>query len=352
MVGIALLTLVPGEIGGSETYARALTRALAEHGTLDYAVYAPRVAPDAGGGLPTVVVDEYRRARTIPQRIAAMSAAALRPAPLLERMREARALHYPLTVPLPRPRRPHAVTLHDLLHLDRPRLFPRGERLLRRLAYDTAARRADRVVVPSAFVRDRAAELLGLDPTRVAVARHGIDRARFAPADVAREPFLLYPARPWPHKNHARLLEAFASLRRKRPRLRLVLTGGGHERTPRPEGVEVRGLVSAEELVSLYQRAAALVFPSLYEGFGAPPLEAMACGCVVAAADIPPLREVCGDAAAYFDPLSPDSIADACAQALDEAEELRRRGSGRVAQFSWQASARAHDAVYRDLLAL
>ena len=352
MVGIALLTLVPGEIGGSETYARALTRALAEHGTLEYAVYAPPVAPDAGDGLPTVVVSEYRRARTVPQRVAAMSAAAVRAAPLLERMRAARVLHYPLTVPLPRPRRPHAITLHDLLHLDRPQLFPRGERLLRRLAYDTAARRADRVVVPSGFVRDRAVELLGLEPARVAVAAHGIDRDRFTPADVAREPFLLYPARPWPHKNHARLLEAFASLRRERPGLRLVLTGGGHERTPRPEGVDVRGLVSGDELVSLYRRAAALVFPSLYEGFGAPPLEAMACGCVVAAADIPPLREVCGDAAAYFDPLSADAIAAACARALGEAEELRRRGSSRVAEFSWQASAHAHEAVYRDLLEL
>ena len=352
MVGIALLTLVPGEIGGSETYARALTRALAEHGTLEYTVYAPPVAPDAADGLPAVVVHEYRRARTIPQRVAAMSAAAVRPGPLLARMRDARALHYPLTVPLPRPRRPHAVTLHDLLHLDRPRLFPRSERLLRRLAYDDAARRADRVVVPSAFVRDRGVELLGLDPSRVAVAPHGIDRDRFTPADVAREPFLLYPARPWPHKNHARLLEAFATLRGERPGLRLVLTGGGHERTPRPDGVEVRGLVPQDELVSLYRRAAGLVFPSLYEGFGAPPLEAMACGCVVASADIPPLREVCGDAAAYFDPLSPEAIAAGCARALDEAEELRRRGSARAAEFSWAASVRAHEAVYRDLLDL
>ena len=110
---------------------------------------------------------------------------------------------------------------------------------------------------------------------------HGIDHARFSPGDEPREPFLLYPARAWPHKNHARLFEAFALLRRERPELRLVLTGGGHS-APLPDGVEVRGHVSADELVSLYRRAAALVFPSLYEGFGQPPLEAMACGCPVA----------------------------------------------------------------------
>ena len=347
MVGIALLTLVPGEVGGSETYARALTQALAEHGTLEYVAYAPPVAPDAADGLPTVVVGEYRRARSIPERVAAMSLAAARPWPLRARISAARVLHFPLTIRLPRPRVPNVVTLHDVLHLDHPELFPRAERLLRRVAYDGAARTADRVVVPTEFVRDRAVEVLGIDGDRVVAIHHGIDRARFTPGTAAREPFLLYPARPWPHKNHARLLEAFALLRRRRPELRLVLTGAGHERTPRPAGVDVRGLVSGDALVSLYRRAAAVVFPSLYEGFGAPPLEAMACGCAVAVSDIPPLREVCGDAAEYFDPRSPEAIADACERTLGGGGD---RGAARAAEFSWVSSARAHEEVYRSLL--
>ena len=82
MVGIALLTLVPGELGGSETATRGVLRGLARAGTLEYRVFAPPVAPDAGEGLPTEVVTEYRRARSIPERLAAMALAAARPGPL------------------------------------------------------------------------------------------------------------------------------------------------------------------------------------------------------------------------------------------------------------------------------
>ena len=105
------------------------------------------------------------------------------------------------------------MTLHDVQHLDLPQLFSRGERAFRSLAYHRSARSARIVIVPSAFVRDRAVELLGLDRRRIRVIHHGIDHERFTPGDEAREPFLLYPARPWPHKNHARLFEAFALLR-------------------------------------------------------------------------------------------------------------------------------------------
>ena len=161
------------------------------------------------------------------------------------------------------------------------------------------------MIVPSQFVRRRAIELLGMPPERVHAIPWGVDHDRFRPGDEEREPFLLYPARPWPHKNHARLFEAFALLREERPELRLVLTGGGHEGRPVPPGVEVRGHVAGEELASLYRRAACLVFPSLYEGFGQPPLEAMASGTPVAASNIPAIAEACGDAAALFDPSEP-----------------------------------------------
>ncbi len=171
--------------------------------------------------------------------------------------------------------------------------------MFRALAYHRSARSARIVIVPSEFVRERAVHFLGLDPARVRVIHHGIDHERLTPGDEPREPFLLYPARPWPHKNHARLYEAFSLLRRERPGLRLVLTGGGHEGAV-PAGVEVLGNVPDAELVSLYRRASALVFPSLYEGFGLPPLEAMACGCPVACSNAASLPEVCGDAARYF----------------------------------------------------
>ena len=349
-VGLCLLTLVPGRVGGSETYARALTRALEPGDGVEYEVLVSRLAPAAGGRLPTTVVGEYRAATAIPGRLAAMALGSARPGPLRRRLAGIDVVHFPLTVPVPPVRdRPVAVTLHDVQHLDLPSLFSPATRAFRRLAYDRAARRADAVIVVSGFVRERAVERLGLDPARVHVVPLGVDRQAFHPGAEPREPFLLYPARAWPHKNHARLLDAFRLLRRERPELRLVLTGGGHERTPRPEGVEVLGDVPPARLTELYRRAACLVFPSLYEGFGLPPLEAMASGCPVAAADLPAVREVCGDAAALFDPYEPEAIAAGVADALARAGELAARGLERAGRFSWAACARGHAAVYRGL---
>jgi glycosyltransferase involved in cell wall biosynthesis len=127
------------------------------------------------------------------------------------------------------------------------------------------------------------------------------------------------------------------------------LTGGGHPAGIAPAGVEIRGYVSDEELVSLYQTAAALVFPSLYEGFGQPPLEAMACGCPVAAAATGAVPEVCGDAARLFDPWSVDGIAEAMEDVLGRPDELAARGLARAALFSWERCAREHEDVYRQL---
>lgn len=349
MVGIALLTLVPGELGGSESSTRELLRALARGGTLDYRVYLPPLAPDGGEGLPSELVHAYLPARTIPARLAAMTWAAARPGPLRRMLAGAEVVHYPLTIRIPPLAVPSVVTLHDLQHLDLPALFSRGERAFRALAYHRSARGASVVVCPSAFVAARAAALLRLDARALRVIHHGLDHARFRPAAGPREEFVLYPARRWPHKNHERLFSAFERLRRERPGLRLVLTGGGRWDSL-PDGVEARGIVSAAELVSLYQRAAALVFPSLYEGFGQPPLEAMACGCPVACSDAASLPEVCGAAARLFAPDDSEAIAAALSEVLADPDPWVERGLARAAEFTWERSAAAYEAVYRELL--
>jgi glycosyltransferase involved in cell wall biosynthesis len=351
VLGIALLTLVPGELGGSESAARELLRALARGGTLPYRVYLPPVAPDSAQGLPSTVVAEYHRAQSIPGRLAAMSMAAMRPGPLAKRLADADAVHYPLTIRIPPVSVASAITLHDVQHLDLPQLFSRGERAFRSLAYHRSARSARVVIVPSAFVRNRAVALLGLAPGKIRVIHHGIDHERFSPGEGARQPFILYPARPWPHKNHARLYQAFALLRLERPELRLVLTGGGHSGAT-PEGVQALGNVSLDALVSLYQRASALVFPSLYEGFGLPPLEAMACGCPVACSNAASLPEVCGDAARYFSPDDAEEMAAAVADVLDDPAPWVERGLARAAEFTWERAASRHEDVYRELLGL
>jgi glycosyltransferase involved in cell wall biosynthesis len=348
MVGISLLTLVPGQLGGSETYVRELLRALGRVGELDYRVLLPPVAPGAAEGLPSETATEYRRAQTIPQRLLAMSAAAARPGPLRARLRDARVVHYPLTLRVP-PVAPSVVTLHDLQHLDLPSMFPRSERAFRAVAWHRSVLGADRVIVISEFVRDRAAKLLGLDKERMRVVPLGLDRAQLTPGAVEREPFVLYPARRWPHKNHERLFEAFALVRRERPALRLVLTGGG-DFDALPDGVEARGHLGWSEVVELMQRASALVFPSLYEGFGLPPLEAMACACPVASSNAAALPETTGDAARLFDPRDPRSIADGLLDVLNDPQPWVERGLARAASFSWDETARGTEAVYRELL--
>src|SRR6187397_1707069 len=308
-VGLSLLTLSPGDHGGSETYARELVRSLATVGTLDYAVLVPAHAKDAADGLPAIEVKDPPVAKRGPLRIAAMALQARRTKGVGDQVARFDVMHYPLTVPSPRSDAPTVVTLHDVQHRDLPEFFGPARRSFRRLAYDRAARSAAAVIVTSEFVRGRARDALDLDPARIHVVPLAIDHGVYRPGDEEREPIILYPARGWPHKNHARLFKAFQMLRETRPQLRLILTGGGLERLePLPEGVESLGEIPASQLASLYRRAACLVYPSLYEGFGLPPLEAMACGCPVIVSRAASLPEVCGDAAIYCDPTNPADI--------------------------------------------
>jgi glycosyltransferase involved in cell wall biosynthesis len=390
-VGISLLTLVPGISGGSETYARELCAALARAGEHEYRAFVPSVAPDAADGLPHELVHGYRASRSMPGRIAAMTLAAARPGPLRRALRvdELDALHFPLSVMLPPVSRPPAATsVLDLQHEEHPEFFGRAELAYRKAVYGATIRRSRIVIAISEHARQTLLERYRLAPSRVRTIHLGIDHARFRPdtagvsgsepqsadsgvvgprepldlegkrherRDSGSEPlsptglqgpFLLYPAREWPNKNHARLFEAFALLRRERPELRLVLT---NYRGEAPGGVETRGHVSQDELAELYRSAAALVFPSLYEGFGQPPLEAMASGTPVAASNVASLPEVVGDAARLFDPTRAEAIAAAVDDVLRDPEPWVERGLARAAAFTWDACARAHDAVYREL---
>jgi glycosyltransferase involved in cell wall biosynthesis len=353
-VGLSLLTFSPGDLGGSETYARQLVRSLARVGTLEYSVFVPARAKDAAAGLPTIEVKDPPVAKRGPLRILAMALQAWRSKEVGDQLTTLDVVHYPLTVPSPRVQAPTVVTLHDVQHRDLPEFFGPARRSFRRLAYDRAARSAAAVIVTSEFVSKRAQDALGLGSDRIHVVPHAIDHRVFRPGThEEREPIVLYPARGWPHKNHARLFQAFATLRETRPQLRLVLTGGGLERLdPLPEGVENLGEVPATQLASLYRRAACLVYPSLYEGFGIPPLEAMACGCPVAASNAGAIPEVCGDAAVFFDPTDVEAMAAAMLDADSRREELRELGLARAASYTWDETARKHEDVYRAAAAL
>jgi glycosyltransferase involved in cell wall biosynthesis len=347
-VGISLLTLVPGVSGGSETYVRELVRALGRVGTHEYRVFLPTVAADVEG-LPSEVVTEYRASRSMPGRVAAMTSATVRGGPIRRRYAGLDAIHFPLSVMIPRVTSPPAVsTVLDVQHELLPEFFSVAERAYRRAVYGWTVRRSRLVVTISRHAAETIVERLGVPPDRVRPIHLGIDHERFTPGTGERGEHLLYPAHAWPHKNHARLFEAFEILRASHPGLELVLTGYEGQV---PAGVRALGRVTPAELVELYRTAAALVFPSLYEGFGQPPLEAMACGCPVASSNAGSLPEVCADAARLFDPTSVDEIVEGVEDVLARPEHWRPKGLARARAFTWEATARAHDAVYAELAA-
>ena len=348
MIAVPLLTLVPGGLGGSETYVRELLASLAAVGGHEYRVILPPIAPDAAGPLPSTVARAYRPARTTTQRLAAMTLAALRPGPLRESLAGADAVHFPLTIELPRTSLPTAVTLHDVQHLDLPELFSRGERAFRAVTWHRSLRRADIVIAISDFVRERAVERLELDPSRVRVTPLGLDHVRFSPGGAAREPFLLYPARPWRHKNHERLFEAFTLLRRERPELRLVLTGGGSF-GELPTGVEARGQVALDERRLTAAARVRARLPVAVRGLR--PAAARGDGVRL------PRRLLERSGAARGRrrrraPLRPDRPRVDRRRGARRARRdpaLGERGLARAQQFSWEETARPTDAVYREL---
>jgi len=342
-VGISLLTLVPRISGGSETYARELVRALGRVGAHSYRTFLPTIASDVDG-LPSEVVTEYRASTSTTGRVAAMAAGLVHGRKLRGRLSALDVVHFPLTVMIPRVTDlPAVTTVLDLQHEFLPEFFSRAELAYRRGVYGRSIRESRLVITISEHAARAVIERYELPEDRVRAIHLGLDHETFTPGTATREPFLVYPARAWPHKNHERLFTAFGRLRQRHPELKLVLTA---YEGPTPPGVTTVGHVSRDELVRLYRSAAGLVFPSLYEGFGQPPLEAMACGCPVASSNAASLPEVCGDAARLFDPTSVDEIVVAVEEILSEPDVWAARGMARASAFSWELTAHAHDAAY------
>ena len=373
-VGFSLMTIRPGRIGGAETYVQSLLREFASLPdrvtVLGSRIVSDAYAPFACGSVDVRAIPSYRPGPSGQSRALSLLRAAASPRWLRDEIPQSlNVMHYPVVVPLPRSRLPSIITLQDVQHHDRPEFFSRAERAYRSVAYDRAARRADFVVTGSETAKRRIVEMLGIHPSRVHAFLHGLDHDRYFPGVVTTdEPllkplalparFILYPATLLPHKNHRRLVEAL-SLQGDRG-LSLVLTGETFgrweslERHTRSLGLSGRvrhlGFVQGELMAALMRRAEALVFPSMYEGFGFPPLEAMACGCPVACSDRGSLAEICGDAAFIVDPEDPVSIADGIGRLLgDDAlnARMRERGVRRARAFSWRRSAEAHMGLYR-----
>ncbi|MCX7603054.1 MAG: glycosyltransferase family 4 protein, partial [Bryobacteraceae bacterium] len=249
---------------------------------------------------------------------------------------------------------PQVTVFHDLQHKRHPEFFRWFDLPFWRLLLRASAMRSQRLIAVSEATRRDLIRYYGRD---AAVVPHGVEDAFFALAQ-RREPgdFLLYPSTTHPHKNHERLLRVFAKLREEWPGLRLVLTGvpGFADARVRQaigglgleQAVECRGWTPREELLELYRRARGFVYPSLFEGFGMPVLEAMAAGVPVACSAIEPLEELTGGCALLFHPRDEDDILRALRRLLRG--EAPSGGPERARQFTWERTAQKTLAVLED----
>jgi glycosyltransferase involved in cell wall biosynthesis len=259
---------------------------------------------------------------------------------------------------------------HDLLHRHHPEDFTRFQASYRDRAYRTFCTRAAICAVMTEFGRGDLVEAFDLPAQRVAVvpwapvAGTGImsrDTSRTAPlpADLP-EQFVIYPAQTWPHKNHLRLIEALAMLRDRGTVIPLVCTGRQtehfsliHRRIRElrlANQVQFVGYLTPSALDALLARASALVFPSRFEGWGLPVVEAFSLGIPVACSDSSALPEVAGVAALMFDPDDTGAIADAIARIWQDTalrDDLRRRGRSRARELSWTRTARIFLSIHR-----
>ena len=265
---------------------------------------------------------------------------------------------------------PTVITVHDLIFRHLPEHHKSLNRWYLNLALPLYCRRATHVIAISESTRSDLVAAYDLSPERITVIYEAAD-PRFRPqppdrvAAVRRryglpERYLVFVGTIEPRKNLTRLLHAFEVLHAGGLTDALVVVGkrgwlygdffAELERSPVREAVILPGFVPDEHLPAVYAGAQALVFPSLYEGFGLPTLEAMACGTPVACSDTASLPEVGGDAALYFDPTSEDAIVETLRRLLSDADlqdELARRGLERAAHFSWDRVAAETEAVYR-----
>jgi glycosyltransferase involved in cell wall biosynthesis len=291
------------------------------------------------------------------------------------RRERADLFHAPHYVLPPLSGRASVVTIHDCIHLMFPQYLPNRMALgYARGSLWMATRRSDRILTVSETSKRDILRFFDVDPGKITVIYNGIDE-RFSREPAEEEivrvreryqlegDFVLYAGNVKPHKNLERLLDAFHLVRQHGfDDVRLVVIGDQVSKYAElrravhkynlHKYVRFLGYMPDEMLAVLYRLATVFVFPSLYEGFGLPPLEAMASGTPVVTSNISSLPEVAGDAAILVDPYDPESIADGLMRVLGSAEvrsELRARGLQRAADFSWERSIQHIHRIYGEV---
>jgi glycosyltransferase involved in cell wall biosynthesis len=362
-IAINVRRWVPGQVGGIENYLRAVVGGLAAHGheltlfVLDAGVDASReLAPGADLRIaPLRAIGRSIKRELNPHAHDVLLCPQLGLDPLESGL-------------------PSVAMIPDLAPRLVPDCFDVAYRDDREQEVTATIRAATVVLTLSHYSRETILDAYDIQPERVVVTHCDVGAEfrdppptppAFGALGVPGE-YVYFPANFWPHKNHATLLAAFALLVRDRPELRLLLTGAP---TPITEAARVRAQIQAlglsdhvrmlgvqpsDVVVALMRQAAVLVFATLFEGFGIPPLEAFHLGTPVVASGVAGNAEVVGDAAMIVDPTDPRSIADGIARVLDDDSlraELIHRGRARIPKFSWQRTVEIVEAALSDAAA-
>ena len=313
--------------------------------------------------------------RMVPETAPAYSVAEQFKIPLSLARERVRLVHEPHYVLPPLIRCRSVVTIHDCIHLMFPQYLPS------RLAYVyakasmwSASRKANKILTVSEASKRDILRFFDVPSEKVVVIHNAIDERFLAPADPERmemarqryqldHPFVLYVGNIKPHKNIGRLIDAFSRARGRCPDdLKLIIIGDEISKYPAlrqsvhkhklDKHVRFLGFQPMETLAAFYRLARVFVFPSLYEGFGLPPLEAMACGAPVVTSNVSSLPEVAGGAALLVDPYDAEAIAGGIVQAVNDdalRADLIRRGRERARSFSWTQSVRMMHQIYMDV---
>jgi glycosyltransferase involved in cell wall biosynthesis len=353
-IGVNALYLIPGGVGGTEIYLRRLLEALARIDMENrYIVFTNR---ESGTDLvpprpnfehaPQPVSGTFRPARILWEQTGLALAASRHRLDVL--------FNPGFTAPVLAPC-PNVTVFHDLQHKRHPENFRWFDLPFWRMLLYGSVKRSRRLIAVSEATRADLKRYYGLDAARIAVIPHGVEEQFF---EIGRqrqsgglEPFLLCVSTLHPHKNLDGLVRAFAEFHRRRPEFRLVLAGlrGFFAEALEKligslglqEAVRITGWIPREELYELYRRAYAFVYPSKFEGFGMPVLEALAAGIPLACSDIEPIKSLAGDGALLFRPEG--DIAGALRLVVED-EELRVRltaaGPMQAADFTWERAAR------------
>jgi glycosyltransferase involved in cell wall biosynthesis len=381
-IGLYTLFFTPNQIGGIETYLRHLIKTLGQvDQTNEYTLF---IGDHNQATFADISYHNFKQVNIpLQPKSASLAIRALRkfkiiPSHLADQLARhpIDVLHYPgTTIDQPEIKTPCLLTMHDIQHEYFPTFFSQEELAWRQTTYQSSAQKARRIITDSEYTRQTLIEKYNISPQKIRTIHLGISpdfQATLAPDAIKQvrqthrlpQQFIFFPATPWPHKNHKRLFEALALLQAEyRISCPLVLSGAFGPEKERlqtliaqsgiSDSIYLLGYIPYQDLPGLYAAATALVFPSLFEGFGMPVLEAMACGCPVICSNTTSLPELVGEAAILIDPLNVAQIAEAIYNVLNFAslrEAMKDKGLRQVQNFSWIRAAQQTVEVYQSVL--